>query len=92
MINLYITRRTLFLIIIILIIFGFHIFYGCCSITINKNSNINSNINSNPFNEKNELTNLYDKYSSENHFYIPNKSLSSEEIKNIAHRGGNNNI
>jgi len=90
MINFYISQRTLFFFTIILFLLGFHIFYGCCSLTINKNTETNNN---DPFNTKNELTNLYNKYnkySTENHFYIPDKSLSSEEIKYIAHRGGNN--
>ena len=82
----YISRRTLFFLTIILILLGIHIFYGCCSITINKDTETNNPI----FNTNNELTNLSDKYSPENHFYMPNKSLSAEEIKNIAQRGGNN--
>ncbi len=92
MINFYISQRTLFFFTIILFLLGFHIFYGCCSLTINKNTETNNTTinNNDPFNTKNELTNLYNKYSTENHFYIPDKSLSSEEIKYIAHRGGNN--
>lgn len=93
MVNCYISQRTLFFFTIILILLGFHIFYGCCSLTVNKNTetnNNNHNINNDPFNPNNELTDLYNKYSTENHFYIPDKSLSSEEIKYIAHRGGNN--
>jgi hypothetical protein len=94
--NFYISRRTLFFLTIILILLAMHLFYGCCSVTITKNAESN-----NPaFNTKNELTDLEltdleltdlsNKYTTENHFYIPNKSLSAEEIKNIAHRGGNN--
>ena len=94
MINCYISQRTLFFSTIILILLGFHIFYGCCSLTVNKNTETNNdnhnNNNNDPFNPNNELTDLYNKYSTENHFYIPDKSLSSEEIKYIAHRGGNN--
>ena len=90
MINLYITPRILFFITIVLILLSIHLFYGCCAITINKSKNTEPN---NPiFNTNNESTILSDKYSPENHFYMPNKSLSAEEIKNIAHRGGNNNI
>jgi hypothetical protein len=92
MINYYISQRTLFFLTIILFLLGFHIFYGCCSLTITKNTETNTTTinNKDPFNTKNELTDLYNKYSTENHFYIPDKSLSSEEIKYIAHRGGNN--
>ena len=95
MINFYISQRTLFFFTIILFLLGFHIFYGCCSLTITKNTETNNTTinNNDPFNTKNESTNKYNKYnkySPENHFYIPDKSLSAEEIKNIAHRGGNN--
>ena len=80
MIDLYISPRILFFITIILILLGIHIFYGCCA----------TSTNNNPFNTKDDLTNLYNKYTTENHFYIPNTSLSREELKYIAHRGGNN--
>ena len=95
MIIIYISPRIFFLITIILILLGVHLLYGCCAISINKKTEneINNSINNDkPFNTQDELTDLYNKYTTENHFYIPNKSLSAEEIKNIAHRGGNNNI
>ena len=90
MIDLYISPRILFFITIILILLGIHIFYGCCAITIDKNTTNTTSTNNNPFNTKDDLTNLYNKYTTEYHFYIPNTSLSREELKYIAHRGGNN--
>jgi hypothetical protein len=91
--NLFLLLLTFLLFFTLLIL---HLFYGCCTITLTptdpndisikevKNSQQAYHVyQANPAKQAN-------KYCPENHFFIPDQSLSREEIKFIAQRGGNN--
>ena len=92
--NLLLLLLTFFIILSLLVL---HLVYGCCTLTI---TNANESNKSNETIEK-EFTDSYqvyqakqaqqaNKYCPENHFYMPDTSLTHEEIKFIAERGGNN--
>ena len=89
--NLLLLLITFFIILSLLVL---HLVYGCCTLTITNANESNETI------EK-EFTDSYqvyqakqaqqaNKYCPENHFYMPDTSLTHEEIKFIAERGGNN--
>jgi hypothetical protein len=91
--NLFILLLTFILFFTLLIL---HLFYGCCTITFTatdpKDISIKEAKNSHQayhVYQANQAKQA-NKYCPENHFFIPDQSLSREEIKFIAQRGGNN--
>lgn len=92
--NLLLIALTFFIFFTLLIL---HLLYGCCSITINTKTDPND-INEKEVKNSHQAYLVYqakqakqaNKYCPENHFFIPDQSLSREEMKFIAQRGGNN--